>query len=109
MQVSLNFLTDQEIYQNITQGLLRKRLALNMLQKHLAAKAGISVPTLVKFEAGEEVKVLTLFKVMRALGESSRLNALILEDLESPKDLFESDQSGSERGIRKRRQRATRK
>ncbi len=106
MPVSLNFLTDQELYQNVTQGLLQKRLALNMLQKDLAAKAGISVPTLVKFEAGEEVKVLTLFKVMRALGESSRLNVLIIEDLESPKNLFENDQSGSKR---KRRQRARKK
>lgn len=89
MAIQINFLTDQEMYQKISQSLVSKRLALNILQKELAAKAGISVPTLVKFEAGEEVRVLTLFKIMRALGEFPRLNALIVEELESPRAIHE--------------------
>ncbi len=89
MHVQVNFLTDQEMYQKIKESLVVKRLALNILQKELAAKAGIAVPTLVKFEAGQEVKVLTLFKIMRALGEFSRLNALVVEHVESPKAIHE--------------------
>jgi|GEM_PF-6329987 len=92
MAIPINFLTDQEMYQKISQSLVSKRLALNILQKELAAKAGISLLTLVKFEAGHEVKVLTLFKIMRALGEISRLNALVIEELESPKAIHEADE-----------------
>ncbi|HYX35993.1 MAG TPA: helix-turn-helix transcriptional regulator [Oligoflexus sp.] len=80
------------MYKQICQSLVNKRLALNILQKELAVKAGISVQTLVKFEAGDEVRVLTLFKIMRALGEFSRLNALVIEEVESPKTIHESKQ-----------------
>lgn len=92
MAVQINFLTEQEMYQKITKSLVCKRLALNILQRELAAKAGISVPTLVKLEAGQEVKVLTLFKIMRALGEFNRLNHLIIEEWESPKAIHEGNE-----------------
>ena len=60
--------TDQEIMVTLGYRLKRIRLRKNILQKHLAKKAGISLRAIQKIENGVFVNLKTLVAIARALG-----------------------------------------
>jgi transcriptional regulator with XRE-family HTH domain len=65
----------------------RARLDRNLTQQQLAARAGVGKATLERLEAGRPSKLSTLVRVMRALGLSDRLEALLPAVGPSPLDL----------------------
>jgi transcriptional regulator with XRE-family HTH domain len=65
-------------------------LALNLSQAGLAAKAGVSVATLKRFEAGGNVSVDVLIRVAQALDAASPLGALFPQlEARSVRDLVD--------------------
>jgi len=65
-----------------------RRLALNQSQASVAAKAGVSVTTLKRFEAGENVSTDVLIRVAQALDAAEPLSALFSQlEARSVRDL----------------------
>lgn len=61
----------------IGERLAAQRLSRNLTQRDLSAAAGISLATLKRLEAGENVSLDTLVRVMGALDLEGRLDALL--------------------------------
>lgn len=76
--------SDAVIVGEIGQRLSRYRLEANETQQSLAGRAGISTPTLARLERGEPVGLVTLIRVMRALGLVEHLDGLVPPVLPSP-------------------------
>lgn len=62
------------------------RLSRNIQQFQLADEAGVSRRTITRLENGQSVSLDTLLRVMRALGVSSRLAALLPDPTVQPVD-----------------------
>jgi len=65
----------------------RERIAQDLKQKELAAKAAVSVDTLSALENGRPVTTQTLARVMKALGYGQALENLLPPPVVSPIDL----------------------
>lgn len=101
--MSYFLINDTEIIKRLAEGYRRKRLKLNMTQETLAKKSNVSIGTIKKFEKGEATNLKTMIGILRALGEVDRLQYLIPEIEESPKDIFLREQES-----KKTRKRASR-
>ena len=64
--------------------LARVRKQQGFTQTQLAEEAGIGVATLRRVEAGQDSQLETWIKLLRALGQSAALNALLPESFDSP-------------------------
>jgi transcriptional regulator with XRE-family HTH domain len=73
----LNFLTPYEYLTQIAQNAKEKRLSLNMSQQNLAARSGVSLGSIQRFERTGKISLESLLKI-----------ALVLESLESFDSLF---------------------
>ncbi|MEI7842038.1 MAG: helix-turn-helix domain-containing protein [Gallionellaceae bacterium] len=78
MNIDFNFSSALQVCQEIGVRLRAHRLAQNMQQSELAAKAGVSKLTIINLEKKGTVTFLSFIQVVRALG--------LLDDLS---DLFE--------------------
>lgn len=101
--MGLLLINDTTLLQKVANGCRNKRLHLNITQLALAQRANLSLATVKKFEEGGVGNLRTLIGIFRALGEYNRLEGLILEVLESPKEIFIKEQS-----FKKKRRRASR-
>ncbi len=81
-------MTDRAILQELVARARRKRLAMNMTQKGLAERAGIHVNSVVRFEHGKTVSLLTFIQVLRVLGELDSLNSFLPDPGISPVQLM---------------------
>jgi transcriptional regulator with XRE-family HTH domain len=59
-----------------------------MAQRELADEAGVGRPAVQRIESGEPVNVITLLRVLRALGLLDMLDRLVPEPLPSPMQLL---------------------
>jgi putative transcriptional regulator len=75
---------DDFVLRELGQRLARTRLERNLSQGGLAREAGVSKRTVERLEAGESVKVDSLVRVLRGLGQLEALDRLIAEPLPSP-------------------------
>lgn len=96
--MSLTFQTDKEILEKITHKLIQKRKSLNLTQKELAERAGISFRTVQSLEAGGNCTSLNLIAIIRSLGELPSLSKLMSSEAEevvklSPKEIHERARS----------------
>ncbi len=71
-----------------------------MTQSTLATRANLSLATVKKFEDGEVGNLKTLIGIFKALGEAGRLEQLIPEILESPKEIFIKEQTAKKKRLR---------
>ena len=88
-------LTDKAILAELGARLKRLRLDRNVTQQALADEAGISRLTLQKLEGGKAVQLVSLIRVMRALGIAGRIDGLLPESTPSPIEML--DRSGKQR------------
>ena len=75
--ISINILTPQEIQKQIAQQARAKRLALNLSQKTLSNKSGVSYGVLKKFEATGQISLASLLQL-----------ALVLESIDDFTSMF---------------------
>ncbi|HVC06664.1 MAG TPA: helix-turn-helix transcriptional regulator [Solirubrobacterales bacterium] len=64
--------------------LARTRLERNVSQEQLAREAGVAKTTVERVESGREVRLTSLVRILRALGQLDALDRLIPEPLPSP-------------------------
>ncbi len=76
--------SDETVLRELGSRLARTRLERNMTQEELANDAGIGKSTLERIEGGREVRVSSLIRALRALGQIEVLDRLIPEPLPSP-------------------------
>lgn len=89
--------TDQGLLDELGAGTRRLRLARNLSQAELAGEAGVTRDTVRRMEAGESVSVLTLIRVMRALGQLDSIASLIPDEGSGPLELLERGPAGRQR------------
>jgi len=87
MRIDLQ-LTDAAVLSELGERLARMRLEQELRQSELAARAGIGQATLQRLENGQEVRLSTLIRVLRALGLLDALDALVREPGPSPLELL---------------------
>ena len=80
--------TDAAVLAELGRRLERSRLERNVTQEQLAHEAGVSRSTVVRVEAGEQVKLTAIVRVLRALGLAGQLDLLVPEPLPSPVELL---------------------
>ena len=94
--------SDQELLSELGGRLQRTRLQQNVTQAQLAERAGVSPRTVAAAEAGEDIRLSTLLKLLRALGRLPGLDALLPAPRVSPLELVE--RKGRERRRARRRE-----
>lgn len=68
----------------------QQRVGLNLTQKQLAQRAGVSARTIERFEAGAPVQLDKLVRLLRALGLSDNLDQLIPQAAIRPLQMVQS-------------------
>ncbi len=91
-----------EWMQRLSARLVRHRLNRDLSQSDLARRAGISLRTLARMEAGEPVQLGSFFRVLIALDLGSQLENLVPEVPESPIQQLERDGEVRRRASRRR-------
>jgi transcriptional regulator with XRE-family HTH domain len=76
--------TDAEVMQLIGERLRAYRLQRNLSQEKIARLAGLNQKTVSSAEAGHDPRLLTLVKILRALGRLDALDAFLPEPQVSP-------------------------
>jgi transcriptional regulator with XRE-family HTH domain len=73
----IDTLTDDALLADLGRRLQRQRLDRNLTQARLAREAGVSTPTVQRLEAGESVQLVSLLRVLRALGLLAQAELLV--------------------------------
>ena len=81
-------LTDAAVLSELGARLAHARLEQGLQQSELAALAGIGVATVHRLETGQEVRLTTFVRALRALGLLDALDVLIREPGPSPLELL---------------------
>lgn len=82
-------LTDEAVLGELGDRLARLRLQRNLTQRQLAEEAGVDRKAVLRLEGGDPVQLVTLMRVLRALGRLDALDALVPELSPSPIELLE--------------------
>lgn len=82
-------LTDETVLRELGNRLARVRLQRNLTQRQLAEEAGVDRKAVLRLEAGEPVQLITLVRVLRALGQLASLDALVASPQPSPMELLQ--------------------
>lgn len=97
--MALILMTPQEVAEHIARAVRAKRLSLNLSQKTLSARSGVSFGVLKKFERTGKVSLESLLKLALALGALEDFEALFKPT--APEDRLSLDEILKEK-IRKR-------
>ena len=92
-------MSDPQILKGVGNKIKEWRLGINMTQKEVASKAGISLITLQKAEKGEGIQLLSLIYILRALDRLDILSPFFEERHLSPIEMLQIEEG---RKIRKR-------
>ncbi|MBN3833014.1 helix-turn-helix transcriptional regulator [Burkholderia sp. Ac-20344] len=102
--LDLSFSKPGEVVKLLCERLRTERLALQMTQADVAARAGVGANTVSNLEAGRNVSLETVVRVAMVLGRSKELEGLFLPKLDSLEDILRYEKSAK----RRRSKRATR-
>jgi transcriptional regulator with XRE-family HTH domain len=100
------FLTDEAVLAELGKRLERVRLERNLTQRQLASEAGVERKAVQRIEAGDSVKLISLIRVLRALGLLDALDQLVPEPAPSPIELLKLRGKSRQRASGERRRRA---
>ncbi|SNY05740.1 Helix-turn-helix [Pseudomonas sp. LAMO17WK12:I6] len=95
-----------EIVKRICERLRNDRLALEMTQADVAARAGIGTNTVSNLEAGRNVGFENLVRVAMVLGRSKELENLFLPKLETLDDILRYENSAKRQRIKRKSENA---
>ena len=94
--------TTKEILREVGERLQRFRIQRNVTQAKLAKIAGVGHATVKRAEAGENVRLATIVKILRALGRVEALDSFLPEPLVSPIRLADQRERKRQRARRSR-------
>ncbi len=94
--------TTKEILREIGERLQRFRIQRNVTQAKLAKIAGVGHATVKRAEAGENIRLETIVKILRALGRVEALDSFLPEPLVSPIRLADQRERRRQRAQRSR-------
>lgn len=100
--LDLSLSTAGEIVKRICERLRTERLALEMTQADVAARAGIATNTVSNLEAGRNVGFDNLVRVAMVLGRSKELEGLFLPNLETLDDIIRYENSAKRQRIKRK-------
>ncbi len=92
--------TTEEILRELGARLRGFRLQRNVTQAELAETAGVGHATVKRAEAGENIRLKTIVKILRALGRVEALDSFLPEPLVSPIRLAEQRERTRQRARR---------
>lgn len=95
--MSLSLKTPEEVALEIASRLKARRLAQNLTQAGLASRAGMSTPSLKRFEKCGEISFVSLLKIALVLGCLDKFEELFAADI-VPASLFSADPKTRKRG-----------
>ena len=94
--MSLYLKTSKEVALDISARLKAKRLAENLTQVGLASRAGMSTPSLKRFEKTGEISFVSLLNIARVLNCLDECEHLFQSDLK-PRTLFGEEEEPTTR------------
>ncbi len=94
--------TTKEVLKEVGERLRGFRLQQNVTQAELADAAGVGHATVKRAEAGENIRLETIVKILRALGRVEALDSFLPEPLVSPIRLADQRERGRQRARRSR-------
>lgn len=100
--MNLLFRSPSEVVQLLCARLRKERLAQQMPQAELAARAGISAGTLSNLEAGRGVALENLVRVALVLGRMQELEGLFQPKLDTLNDMLRYERSANRQRARKK-------
>jgi len=92
--------TTDEVLREVGARLRSFRLQQNVTQAELAAAAGVGAATIKRTEAGENTRLATLVKILRALGRLEAMDCFLPEPLISPIQVADQRGIGRQRARR---------
>ncbi len=95
-------LSDQEVLVELGRRIKRIRLQQNRTQAQIAEKSGLSLRTVCAAEAGDDVRLSTLIKLLRVLGRLGGLDAWLPSPQVSPLELVKREGKQRQRARRRR-------
>lgn len=104
--MDLSLTKPDEIVKLLCERLRKERIALQMTQADVAARAGVGVNTVSNMESGRNIGFESLVRVAMVLGRGKELEALFKPKLESLDDLRRYEESVSRQRIKKGKQHA---
>ncbi|MGR3907419.1 helix-turn-helix transcriptional regulator [Burkholderia sp. SR8] len=99
--LELSFRKPDEIVALLCARLRTERLALQLTQSDVAARAGVGVNTVSNLEAGRNVSLETVVRVAMVLGRSKELEGLFLPRLDSLEDVRRYEESAKRRRVKR--------
>ena len=88
MTIILNLNTNDEVMREFGVRLRGYRLRQNRLQGEIARLAGVTPATVVNAEAGKNLRLESIVRILRALGQLEALNDFLPEPTVSPIQLL---------------------
>lgn len=82
-------LTDAAVLEELGKRLARVRITASLTQADLADRAVVGKRTVERIEAGESVQLISLIRVLRALGRIEALDAIAPEEGPGPMEMLE--------------------
>jgi len=79
----------------------QKRLEQGITQVDVAKQAGVGKRTIERIEAGFDIKLTTLVRILRVLNLSNNLNELIPERIISPIDVLKNQKKQPKRATKR--------
>lgn len=101
--LDLSFSKPSEVVRRLCERLRVERLALQLTQAEVAARAGIATNTVSSLESGRSVGFENLVRIAMVLGRGKELEALFMPTLESLDDLLRYEQGAKRQRIRSKR------
>ena len=77
------------------------RVQSRLTQADLAERAGISLPTLTRFENGASIQLINFLRILRVLNLLTGLDQALPSPQRSPMQLLEQKKEGKPRRVRK--------
>lgn len=100
--MDLTFTKPSEVVELLCQRLRKERLAQQMTQAEVAARAGVGVNTLSNLENGQNTSFETLVRIAMVLGRVKELEALFQPKLDSLDDLRRYEESNKRHRARRK-------
>ena len=100
--MDLSFRKPDEIVKLLCERLRKERLARQMTQADVAARAGIGVNTVSNLEAGRSVAFESVIRVAVVLGRLNELEALFKPRLDSVDDMLRYENSANRHRVKRK-------